>query len=159
MTSTGSPRRAPPRGVKLISAWFTLLAVPNGLLGARAILILAFPAATPEWMGSDLILAPFGWGIRFAGEASVFFGVCVLHAAAAIGLWRLRGWARWLAIGLGAWGALIYLIRPSLQPSPVAFMFGALIIWYLLFANKAKQAFRTPLPEPAPEESIQGDLS
>ena len=53
--------------------------------------------------------------------------------------------ARWLAVGIGAWQVLMYLIRPSLQPSPVAFMFGGLIIWYLLTKN-AKEAFQHPPP-------------
>ena len=151
MTSTGSPRKVPPGKVKLISAWFILLAGLFGILGARAILILAFPAVLP---GSGPWLANFGIsfgssvGVNLAVEACFYFGVCVLHTAAAVGLLRLRGWARWLAIGIGALG-LMYLIDRSLQPSPVVFMFGVLIIWYLL-TDKGKQAFRAPLPEPKP---------
>ncbi len=155
MTSTGSPRRIPPGRVKLISAWFILVAGIFGILGARAILILAFPAVLP---GSDPWMAQFGISfgssvdVDLAYEAFFYFGVSVLHTAAAVGLLRLRGWARWLAIGIAAMG-LMYLIDRSLQPSPVVFMFGVLIIWYLL-TNKAKQAFRAPLPEATPKASV-----
>ncbi len=112
-------------------------------------------------LGSDPWLANLGVsfgssvGVNLAGEAFFFCGLGALYTAAVVGLLRLRGWARWLAIGLAATG-LMYLIQPSLQPSPVAFMFGVLIIWYLL-TDKAKQAFRAPLPEPTPKESIQAD--
>ncbi len=148
MNSTGSPRRVPPGRVKLISAWFTFLAVVFWVLWARAVLILAIPGAVSEWLGSDPFLANFGHDVGLVTEALFYFGVGALHTAAAVGLLRLRGWARWLAIGIGALG-LMYLIDRSLQPSPVACMFGVLIIWYLL-TDKGKQAFRAPLPEPTP---------
>ena len=146
MTNTGSPRRVPPGRVKLISAWFTFLAVVFWFLWARAILILAFPAVIPEWVGSDPFLANFGHDVGLAVEALFYFGVAVLHTAAAVGLLRLRGWARWLAIGLAA-PQLTYLFQRSLQPSPVLFMFSVLIIWYLL-THKAKRAFGAASPEP-----------
>ena len=114
MTSTGSPRRVPPDRVKLISAWFILLAGIWGVVGARAILILAFPAVIPEIVGSDPFIANLGVSfgssvdVDLAGEAFYFFGLGGLYTAAAVGLLRLRGWARWLAIGLAATG-LTYL--------------------------------------------------
>ena len=109
-------------------------------LGARAILILAFPAVIPEWVGNDPFLANFGVDVDLAGEAFFYFGAGVLHTAAAVGLLRLRGWARWLAIGIAAPPALVFLLQPSLQPCPVVFIVGVLIIWYLL-TDKAKQVF------------------
>ena len=125
------------------------------LLGARAILILAFPAVLP---GSDPYIANFGIsfgssvGVAFAAEAFLLLGFGVLNGAVGVGLLRLRQWARWLAIGLAAPGLILYPLQ--LSPSPVAFMAGGLIIWYL-FTDKAKQAFRAaPLPEPT-KESIQ----
>ena len=145
MTSTGSPRRVPPGRVKLIAAWFTIFAVIFWVLGARAIWIIAFPAAIPEWVGSDSFLANFGVDVDLAVEAFWHCGLGALYTAVAVGLLRLRGWARWIAIGLSATTGLAYLIRPSLQPSPVVFMFGVLIIWYL-FTAKGKQAFRAPPP-------------
>ncbi len=144
MTSTGSPRRVPPGRVKLISAWFTIWAVVTGLIGARAILIFAFPAVLP---GSDPYLAFLGVsfgssvGVDLAGEAFLFCGLGLLNSAAAVGLLRLRGWARWLAIGLAAPALILFPFQ--LSPSPVLIIVGALIIWYLL-TDKAKQAFRAP---------------
>ncbi len=136
MTSTGSPRRVPPGRVKLISAWFTIFAVASGLIGARAILILAFPDLLPGDPFLAVLGVSFGSSVRVNLAAEAFFlcGWGGLYIAAAVGLLRLRGWARWLAMGLAATGYLIVAV---------------LIIWYL-FTDKAKQAFRAPLPEPTP---------
>ncbi len=160
MTSAASPRRVPPGRVKLVSAWFFLWAGIWGLFAARAIFILAFPDVY-RWGSGDPFLANFGVsfgssvGVAFAAEAFILLGFGLLHGAVGVGLLRLRQWARWLAIGLAAPGVILYPLQ--LSPSPVAFMAGGLIIWYLL-TDKAKQAFRAaPLPEPTPKESIPAD--
>ncbi len=156
MTSTGSTRRVPPGRVKLISVPFFFFAGVWGLLGARAILILAGLSVGSD----DPYLANFGVsfgssvGVAFAAEAFLLSGFGLLNGAIGIGLLRLRPWARWLTIGLFAPAVILYLLQ--LSPSPVAIIVGGLIIWYL-FTDKAKQAFRAPLPEPTPKESIQAD--
>ncbi len=156
MTSTGSPRRVPPGRVKLISAWFFLFAGVWGILGARAMLILAGLSVGSD----DPYLANFGVSfgssvrVAFAAEAVLLVGFGLLNGAVGIGLLRLRPWARWLTIGLFAPAVILYLLQ--LSPSPVGFIVGGLVIWYL-FTDKGKQAFRGPLPEPTPKESSQAD--
>ncbi len=158
MTSTGSAQEVLPRGVKLISVWFIIFGALSWFLGARAILLLAFPAAVPEILGSDPYIANFGLsfgssvGVDLSGDALIFCGLGVLNTAAMVGMLRLRGWARWLAIGLVAPGVILFPL--GLSPSPVLFMAGGLMIWYLLFSDKGKRAFGALLPEPTLKESI-----
>ncbi len=147
MTSTGSPRRVPPGKVKLISAWFFLFAGVWGILGARAILILAGLS-----VGSgNPYLANFGISfgssvdVAFAAEASFLIGFGLLNGAVGVGLLRLRQWARWLAIGLAAPGLILYPLQ--LSPSPVAFMAGGLIIWYLFTPKSPSRSTRPTTPD------------
>ena len=141
MTSTGSPRRVLPDGVMLISVWFIIGAAVL-FLGVAAILIFALPAVIRETVGEEDRYLAIG-GVLFGLFLLVVFGV--LDVAAAVGLMRLRDWARWLAIGLAALG-LIFI--------PVGTVIGALIIWYLL-KDETKQAFGAEPPQPTPEESIK----
>ena len=146
MTSTSSTGRVRPDGVMVVSIWFIISAAIH-LLGAAAILILAFPAVMKE--------IPVGSDERYFAIAGVSFGLFlvvvlgVLDVAAVVGLLRLRVWARWLAIGRA--GLLLLAI-------PIGTVIGAFIIWYLL-TPEAKQAFGAALPQPTPKESIKAAQS
>ncbi len=80
MTSPGSARVL-PGGVKLISVWYIIFGALFLGLGVRAILILAFPTAIPEIVGSDPYIATFGASfgssvaVDLAGEAFLFCGL------------------------------------------------------------------------------------
>ena len=153
MTSTGSAQRVLPKGVKLILIWFTIFGAVSWFLGARAIVLFTFPVV-PEMLGSDPYIANFGLSfgssvsVDLAVDAFFWCGLGVLNTTALVGVLRLRGWARWFAAGLVPPGVILFPL--GLSPSPVLFMGGALMIWYLLFTQKAKRAFGAPLPEPTP---------
>ena len=139
-TGTGSPETDRPDGVVLISVWFFVNAF-IGLVGIAAIAIFALPAVITDTAGSDRYFAIAG--VSFALFLLVVFAL--LDIAAAIGLLRLRQWARWLAIVLAALGLLMF---------PIGTIVGILIIWYLL-QDEAKHAFgAAPLP-PMDEKSIK----
>ena len=140
MTSTDSPQRARPDGVMMVSVWFIICAVIP-LLASVGILVFAIPAVITNTEGSDRYFAVGGVVFGFF----LVVGVGMLDVAAAVGLLRLREWARMLAIVLAALGLVLI---------PFGTIAGALIIWYLL-TDKAKQAFGAPLPEPTPQESIE----
>ena len=112
-----------------------------------------FPAVV-EILGSDPYIENFGVSfgssvaVDLAVDAFFWCGLVVLNTAALVGVLRLRGWGRWLAIGLVSPGVILFPL--GLSPSPVLFMGGALMIWYLLFSKKAKRAFGAPLPEATP---------
>ena len=144
MTSADSPPRVRPDGVTLISVWFIISAVIP-FLGAAAILIFALPAVITNTVGSDRYFAVGGVSFGFLLVA----GLVVLNVAAAVGLLRLREWARWLAIGLAALGLILI---------PVGTIAGGLILWYLL-SDRAKPAFGAALPQTTPDEPIEATES
>ena len=140
MTTARSPDPVRPDGVVLISIWFILNAV-LALIGIAAMAIFALPSVITDTVGSDRYFAIAG--VSFGLFVVLVFGA--LDVAAAVGLLRLRDWARWLAIVLAAMGLLLF---------PIGTIVGALIIWYLL-NDEAKQAFGVIPPEQSTSESIR----
>ena len=140
MTSTGLPARDRPDGVVLVSIWFILKAVVL-FLGAAVILLLGVRVLMRDTAGSpdgDLVLVATFFGLFVV----VVLGV--LELVAALGMLRLRDWARWLAIGL---------VVPGLILIPVGTIIGGVIIWYLL-TDKVKQAFGVAVLQPTAQEPI-----
>jgi uncharacterized membrane protein (DUF2068 family) len=131
MTGATSANTDRPDGVVLVAIWFIINTV-MALLGALAIAIFAIPAVTRETVGDDRYFAVAA--VSFALVVVAVFGV--LDLVTAVGLLRLRDWARWLAIVLAAMGLLAF---------PVGTIVGGFIIWYLL-GDEAKQAFGAASP-------------
>jgi uncharacterized membrane protein (DUF2068 family) len=131
MTGATSTTTARPDGVVLVAVWFIINTV-LALLGALAIAIFALPAVTRDTVGDDRYFAVAA--VSFGLVLIVVFGV--LDLITAVGLLRLRDWARWLAIVLAAMGLLAF---------PVGTIVGGFIIWYLL-GDEAKRAFGTASP-------------
>ncbi len=126
MTSTGSRQRVLPRGVKLISVWFIIFGALSWAIGARAILLFAFPAVVPEMLGSGPYIANFGVsfgssvGVDLAGEAFFWCVLGALNTAAMLGVLRLRGWARWLAMGESTHALRAFLVPDKILRLTVA---------------------------------------
>lgn len=139
MTKRQNQSVARPDGVVLISIWFFINA-GLALIGLAAIVIFALPAViTDTAAGSDRYFAVAG--VSFAALVVAFFAA--LPLATAIGLLGLHGWARWLALVLGALGLIAF---------PIGTAVGVLIIWYLL-SDEAKQAFGVPVYQTPPAEN------
>jgi len=130
MTTQQSRGVGRPDGVVLVSIWFFIQA-GLALLGLAAIVIFAFPAViTGTATGSDRYFAVAG--VSFAALVVAFFAA--LPLVTAIGLLGLHGWARWVALVLGALGLIAF---------PIGTAAGVLIIWYML-SDEAKRAFGVP---------------
>ena len=94
--------------------------------------------------GSELL-----GGLELAG-AYMFLLVAAVNALIAAGLWKLHGWARWIAILAAMIG--VFLLLPSVSSAILDFRFGKLlrgglgtilrvmIAWYLL-QPPVKEAF------------------
>jgi hypothetical protein len=136
MTNAGVGAR--PDGVTLTAVWFVINAVFAGI-ALVAMSIFALPAVINDTVGGDRYFAIAGvsFGMLFIG----IFGV--LDVAAAVGLFRVRNWGRWLAIVLAAMGLLMF---------PIGTVAGVLVIWYLL-SDEGKRAFGfgERLPDPTKE--------
>ena len=86
-----------PAGVMLVSAWFIFVGLVIGFL-AVVLLIGSFGLAQTK--GTTGIFAN-----GFVGGAGIFLAVIILPFALAavvlgVGLWRMRQWARIVAVGL-----------------------------------------------------------
>lgn len=128
-----------PRSVTLLALWVLILAAYN-LLGAvastqRYTVLSALPLSLPP---AYLIAAGAGW--------SVVFG------ALAVGLWRLRAWARWgtlvaaaLYVGLGVVERLVFARADYARESAPYFLalHTAWLLWvaWTLLRRKARRSF------------------
>ena len=117
--SSVHPTMHSPDGVLLAATWFLVVAAA-ALFGMAAILVFAFPAVLAQTAtGIDRYLA--------IGGASLALLVVAALAAAnivgAVGLLRLRPWARASAIVLAAISVLMF---------PIGTVAGGLIIGYML---------------------------
>ncbi len=97
LLNTADEVRERPRGVEAIAGLAALVGVV-----ALAISALTFLGALPLAHGAFLV----GGEMETLGPV-LFLLVSLVHFAAAIGLWKLKNWARHLAVGL----ALIGLIQ------------------------------------------------
>jgi hypothetical protein len=125
--SSVHPMMHRPDGVLLAATWFLVVAAA-ALFGIAAILVFAYPA----------VLAQTATGVdRYLAIGGVSLGLLVVAAlgaantAGAVGLLRLRPWARISAIALAAISFLIF---------PIGTIAGGLIIGYML-TDEAKAAF------------------
>lgn len=85
-----------PAGVVLVSAWFIFVGLVIGFL---AVVLLIGSFGLVQTRGTTGIFAN-----GFVGGAGIFLAVIVLPVAMAIvilgvGLWRMRQWARIVAVG------------------------------------------------------------
>jgi len=118
---------------------------------ASAALALAVLAVLTAFGRLPLAAGAFlvGSGMETAGPA-VFLVFAVLSAITAVGLWRLARWARWLAIGLAAWGmwqavpaissAVVDFRVVALLREGIAFIVRGVMVWYLM-QGETKEAF------------------
>lgn len=100
------------------------------LVGAPACLAMAFVPLPAAFFG----LAVHGW------PKAAFYILCAgVDAAAGFGLWRMREWARRVALGVAAYGAAnsaVYALRPSLM------------VHYVAEVNQAVNVQQPPSSEP-----------
>jgi hypothetical protein len=118
---------------------------------ASAALALAVLAVMTAFARLPLAAGAFlvGSGMEIAGPA-VFLVFAVLAAITAAGLLRLASWARWLAIGLAAWGmwqavpaissAVVDFRVLALLREGIAFIVRGVIVWYLM-QGETKETF------------------
>jgi len=125
MTAQEEQRKRPDY-VTLIAVYH-FIGAGLGLLVTLGLIVLAAAISVTAYDEVTLIWSLFGIGIAIviAGIASI------LDLAVAIGLLRLRAWARWVAIVLAILG---------LPGFPVGTAFGVLILVYLL-GDEGRQAF------------------
>ena len=124
---------------------------PAGVAALAAIILIRAAALAVAGLSAARI---FGTRIGLIGGAACVL-LAALMAAVAIGLWRLRPWARVLALigavmnaGLNCLSVLNALAHLSLLAAlwPLTLLcMDALIIWYLLLP-RVKRAFDQPLP-------------
>jgi len=130
-----------PAGVTAVASAFALAAAYLLVIGLT---MLVRPELVSLAAGAELL-----GSLRLAGPY-MFLLVAALGAVIAFGLWRLRRWARWLAI-LAAMIGIILLV-PSVSGAVVFFRFERLawgglgvmlrtmIVWYL-FQEPVANAF------------------
>jgi len=132
-----------PVGVQIISVFYYIcaaLCVLLGLfltLGASAIVSLLVES-TPE-------LESFLTGGVIVGLGVVVIGAGLLCFCIGRGLWKLKAWAKILAMILSAIG-LIFIVYSMIKGfaflQVVRFAINAAILIYLIFAKEAKGAFK-----------------
>jgi hypothetical protein len=130
-----------PAGVSAVAAAFSLAAV---YLLAVGLTMLASPGLVSMAAGAELL-----GGLELAGPY-MFLLIGTLSAGIALGLWRLHGWARWLAILAAMIGVVVLL--PGVSSAMLDFRIGKLaweglgtivrvmIAWYL-FQERVREAF------------------
>jgi hypothetical protein len=108
-----------PDGVLLSATWFLVVAAV-ALFGIAAILVFAFPAVLAETAtGAGRYLALGGVSLALLVVAAL----AAANTVGAVGLLRLRPWARTSAIALAAISFLMF---------PIGTVAGGLIIAYML---------------------------
>ena len=130
-----------PEGVSLVALYFFAMSIPS-LIGACCLL-------------AGMVTAGFGiQEFEFGAVAGITTGVLALILAfglgillflTGLGLWGMRMWARWLAVG----SSIL-----SLFAFPIGTVIGAVTIWYL-FKENTKDAFESV---GKPEESLLDEV-
>lgn len=132
-----------PAGVTAVAAAFLLAAA---YLLAVGLTMLARPGLVSMAAGAELL-----GGLELAGPY-MFLLIGALGGVIALGLWRLHGWARWLAILAAMIG--VAMLLPSVSSAVLDFRIAklasgglgvivrTLIVWYLL-QQPAREAFTT----------------
>jgi hypothetical protein len=120
-----------PDGVIVIALWYLLVAFGMGI-AALTLLVIPIPAVWFNTEGIDRMWAMWGLGIGLVLVAAP----SILALITGIGLLKLQGWARWLALGL----ALLMLFA-----FPIGTLAGMFTIWYLL-QDSVKAAFTPHAP-------------
>ena len=130
-----------PEGVSLVALYFFAMSIPS-LIGACCLL-------------AGMVTAGFGiQEFEFGAVAGITTGVLALILAfglgillflTGLGLWGMRMWARWLAVGISIL---------SLFAFPIGTVIGAVTIWYL-FKENTKDAFEAV---GKPEESLLDEV-
>lgn len=132
--------------------YFSLKKVRQAFAGAGARLESRRPVLIAVFAALLLVGAPACLAMAFVPLPAAFFGLalhgwpkiafCILsggvNAAAGIGLWRMREWARKLALGVVAFGAAnsaVFALRPSLM------------VGYAAGVNQTMNAQQIPLSE------------
>jgi hypothetical protein len=144
------------RGMALLHVLLAPVAAACGYI------LVTFLGMLPELLrtGSPQRGAPLSnlwWGVVWLGYIPLLI-LIPLSFAAALGLWKLRRWGRWLALGISAMGALtasngmfwqVLYIRAVDSPSPphpervlalgvLVLAWYGLVLWYLLRRDVAE---------------------
>jgi hypothetical protein len=134
-----------PVGVKVISILYYIGAALALIFAIIMFVGASFAAAIFPSLGSANMSSMASLGSTLAIVAGV---VCIIAAAIdfAIGffLWKLKKWARIVAIVLGCLsvvGAIINFAMLQFVPGVIGLIIGGFIAGYLLFAKDAKAAF------------------
>ncbi|MBI2107052.1 hypothetical protein HYT57_03640 [Candidatus Woesearchaeota archaeon] len=127
-----------PLSVKVISVYYFIIAFFSVLAGVYILIFKDF---------SRIILEGYGLSITSSGMLS---GIGILVAALGVfyifigkDLWRVRNWARVVAIIVSSLSILDSLVNLLYGEFSVIFflLIDGLIIWYLAFNKDAKKAF------------------
>jgi hypothetical protein len=103
--------------------------------------------------GVLLMLAAFA--APTGAEGAIQFGFGTAGLAIGIGLFRLRPWARWTAIG----GYALNIITGLIQANFLIVVTAAVILPYLLFSATVKEAFAAqPTAAPAPTGELTKEV-
>jgi hypothetical protein len=142
-----------PVGVTVLSI-LQFLGAACSLLAALAF-FLGGGAVAAALAGSGREGGALGGGIAaiIMGVGGIFFLVMsALWLATAIGMWKLKGWGRWLTIiftGIAALFAVLGLLLTLIHFSPILFVVRiiflaiyALILWYM-FTPEVQRAFQS----------------
>ena len=126
-----------PLGVKIISIYHYIIAA---LLAVFAILLLTGLSGVGvyEMMGSAFMDSGLAESMAIT-LAIVYIVFAVLYFFVARGLWKLKKWAKIVAIVLAALGIVTGLNMTA--TAIITLIINVAIIVYLLFINEAKQAF------------------
>ncbi len=149
MNADSNPSRQRPRLISTAAAGETAFAVLCFLSAVACWLISSLPGVVK---GKDAAVTAHA--LRLAMIASTAYGVLALVAA--VGLWRMQSWARWLAVALYGFLALGMVCDPmfgheavEMEDLVIAVIFIALTVLYAL--PSVGRALRTDSPVKAPE--------
>ncbi len=129
-----------PTGVKIISILYYISAVLGVLLTIFLFAGIAFLSTLFPFLTA---ISAWGYGLVIF-SAILALGFSALSFFIARGLWKLKNWARMLAIvfaGLGVLGGLYSLFSGFSFSMVIELAVQAAIGGYLLFAKEAKRAF------------------
>jgi hypothetical protein len=130
-----------PEGVSLVALYFFAMSIPS-LIGACCLLTGMVTAG----FSIQEIDFSAGVGITTGTIALILaFGLGILLFITGLGLWGMRMWARWLAVGISIL---------SLFAFPIGTVIGVVTIWYL-FRESTKDAFEAA---GKPEESLLDEV-
>lgn len=121
-----------PQGVKISAYIMYIYALLTlcGVLALIGILVTGGVAALAEEMDLGGTAAV---GVIFGGLSCFTLLMAILQAAAGYGLLKLKNWARIVAIVLSALNILNF---------PFGTVLGGVVLYYLLFQEESKRAFR-----------------